>query len=115
MGDLSAHFSRSEFRCRHCLRLVGPAGDLVHVLEHIRALSGAPLHVVSGFRCPQHNEAVGGAVGSQHLFGTAADLAQGRATLAQARAAGATGVGVKNGWATHVDVRAGGPAVWVYA
>jgi uncharacterized protein YcbK (DUF882 family) len=114
VGDLSPHFSRSEFRCRHCGRLEGPAIALVAVLERIRALDGRPLVVVSGYRCPAHNRAVGGAIGSQHTHGTAADIAQGRATSRQARAAGAVGVGSKAGWATHVDVRAGGPAEWIY-
>jgi uncharacterized protein YcbK (DUF882 family) len=114
MGDLSAHFSRSEFRCRHCSALVGPEPELVQVLERIRALSGAPLRILSGYRCPVHNRAVGGAIGSQHTHGTAADFAPGRATARQARDAGAIGVGSRGGWATHVDVRMGGPAEWIY-
>lgn len=115
MGDLSPHFSRSEFKCRHCGRVVGPHPRLVQVLEAIRALSGRPLVVVSGYRCRVHNNAVGGAATSQHVVGTAADIPRGRATVLQARAAGATGIGHKDGWATHVDVRAGGPSSWEYS
>ena len=114
MGDLSAHFSRSEFRCRHCAGLVGPDPQLVVVLEGIRAVTGHPLVVISGYRCPTHNRAVGGASGSQHVRGRAADIGQGRVTLAGARSLGAVGVGIQNGWAVHVDVRTGGPAVWSY-
>lgn len=114
MGDLSAHFSRAEFNCRHCGHLHGPAPRLVAVLESIRSLSGKPLTVVSGYRCPVHNRAVGGAIRSRHLFGDAADIPRGRATLQQAYDAGAVGVGVSGDWATHVDVRPGEPAHWRY-
>jgi len=114
MGDLSPHFSRSEFRCKHCGALVGPDKRLVALLERIRALTGEPLVVVSGYRCATHNRAIGGARTSQHLRGTAADIPRGRATFDQARAAGARGVGMKGSWAIHVDVRAGSPARWEY-
>jgi uncharacterized protein YcbK (DUF882 family) len=114
MGDLSPHFSRSEFACKHCRVQVPIDPALVHVLEHIRGITGEPLQIVSGYRCLVRNREVGGAVTSQHLLGTAADIARGRATLDQAVAAGARGVGVKAGWAIHVDVRAGNRADWVY-
>lgn len=114
MGDLSPHFSRREFRCRHCEALHGPAMQLVDTLERIRALTGRPLIVVSGYRCTTHNRAVGGATTSQHLVGTAADIPRGRATYDQAVAAGARGVGMKGKWAIHVDVRAGARARWEY-
>lgn len=105
MGDLSPHFSRSEFRCKHCGRLYGPDMRLVDVLERIRSITGKPLIVVSGYRCPVHNAAVGGARGSRHTAGAAADIPEGRATLLQARAAGARGIGTRGQWAVHVDWR----------
>lgn len=114
MGDLSPHFSRSEFRCRHCSALVGPAAALISTLERIRSRTGKPLVIVSGYRCPTHNKRVGGAVTSQHLTGLAADIPFGRATYDQAVAAGARGVGMRGGWAVHVDVRPGPRARWEY-
>lgn len=114
MGDLSAHFSRSEFACRHCGAQKTISPDLIRTLERIRAINGRPLVIVSGYRCAVHNRAVGGASQSQHLLGTAADIGQGRATLHQARALGARGVGVRGRWAVHVDVRVGRPASWTY-
>lgn len=108
MGDLSAHFDSSEFRCkgtRHSAHAaVSP--DLVAKLERLRAIKGGrPLTIVSGVRCATHNRAVGGARASQHLRGTAADIPKGYATVAEAERAGFTGIGSSGPWAVHVDVR----------
>jgi zinc D-Ala-D-Ala carboxypeptidase len=114
VGDLSPHFDRSEFRCRHCGHLEGPSPALVVVLEHIRGLVGRPLVVVSGTRCQAHNKAVGGAARSRHLAGDAADLRFGVVPVATAEAAGATGIGIAGRFAVHVDTRPGRRARWRY-
>lgn len=114
MGDLSAHFSRSEFVSEPPGASVHIDHRLVQVLEAIRALNGRPLRIVSGYRSPEHNKRVGGALRSQHLYGRAADIPAGRATVAQAAAAGAVGIGSRGEWAIHVDTRPGPPARWRY-
>ena len=114
MGDVTAHFSRSEFVCRHCGEYRGDLEHLCEHLERLRAAVGRPCVIVSGYRCPAHNRAVGGASQSRHLYGDAVDLEHGYATEAQAAAAGFTGVGRYSGYATHVDLRPGGPARWDY-
>lgn len=114
MGDLTAHFSASEFVDRRNGRLVGPTCRLLASLELLRHLVGRPLTIVSGYRSPETNREVGGAADSRHLHGDAADIPEGYATLAQAEAAGFTGIGTKGRWAIHVDVRPGGPARWTY-
>jgi len=43
-------------------------------LEYLRVKWGRPITVTSGYRCPDHNRSVGGAKGSQHVKGNAADL-----------------------------------------
>lgn len=105
MGDLSAHFSRREFADKRTGEVqVEPA--LVEKLERLRTLCGSrPLRIISGYRSPSTNKAVGGAPRSQHLYGRAADIPYGYATVAQAREAGFTGIGDKGGYAIHVDVR----------
>lgn len=119
MGDLSAHFSRSEFRCHGTGRPGHPAHGipvsptLVAHLEQLRAIVGRPLKIVSGYRCPWWNARVGGAPQSRHLKGDAADLPSGYATVAQAAAAGFSGIGNKGQWAVHVDTR-GYRARWTY-
>ena len=73
MGDLSKNFSRHEFACRCCGR-AEINQRLVDALQELRDLAGLPVRVTSGYRCPEHNRAIGGATRSQHLLGTAADI-----------------------------------------
>lgn len=112
MGDLSPHFSNSEFRCHgfghrgHPDHPTVVDPELVGRLEQLRAqLGGRPLRIVSGHRCDWWNRKVGGARGSKHIVGQAADLAAGVSTVGQASAAGFRGIGYCGGWAVHVDVR----------
>lgn len=115
MGDLSPHFSRSEFRDRRTGQLVGPPPALVEALEHLRrTCGGTPLRIVSGYRSPSTNLSVGGAKNSRHLHGDAVDIPAGYATLAQAEHCGFTGIGLSGQWVTHVDLRPGPPARWTY-
>ena len=46
-----------------------------NVLDPLREKYGKPIKVNSGYRCPNHNLAVGGATQSQHMKGEAADIA----------------------------------------
>ena len=45
----------------------------LHVLEPVRAQFG-PVAITSGYRSPAVNKAIGGARGSQHMLGEAADF-----------------------------------------
>jgi len=104
VGDLTAHFSVSEFICRDGSRKDPPC-RLLGVLEAIRAIAGRPLPIVSGYRSPLWNAKVGGAPESFHLRGEAADIPPGFVDEAGARRAGAGGVGLNSeGWVIHVDV-----------
>ena len=73
------YFTDKEFRCRCCGELPeefqGNVRALVaNVLDPAREKLGQPITVNSGYRCKEHNVKVGGAVGSQHLRGEAADI-----------------------------------------
>lgn len=114
MGDLSAHFSKSEFRDKRAGVTVDVPCRLVAGLEHLRGQVGRPLVIVSGYRTPETNKAVGGASQSRHLVGDAADIPEGYATIEQAQRAGFVGIGSKGPWAIHVDMRPGPPARWTY-
>ena len=74
MGDLSAHFSKSEFACRCCGQLKIEDG-LIAGLEQLRTLAGREIVVHDGYRCPAHNQKVGGVPHSEHTLGMAADIA----------------------------------------
>lgn len=87
------HFSEKEFwcRCSQCQKGdaemgIPPGGMMGGVPENVKALVenvldplrekyGKPIKVNSGYRCPKHNLAVGGATQSQHMKGEAADIA----------------------------------------
>jgi len=71
------HFKDDEFRCKHCGKLPSGGIDkrLLVMLEQLRIRIGnKPIIITSGYRCPAHNKAVGGATNSQHMYGKAADI-----------------------------------------
>lgn len=111
MGDLSAHFLKAEFACHCCGELaVDPA--LIDALEQLRSLAGKPIVIHDGYRCPAHNQEVGGVTDSEHTRGLAADvevpginLQQLYELALQVPAFLAGGIGVYDGGFLHVDVR----------
>jgi zinc D-Ala-D-Ala carboxypeptidase len=40
----------------------------------VPAVIETPIRILSGYRCPEHNRAVGGVASSQHLQGKSADI-----------------------------------------
>lgn len=82
---LSPHFTLEEFTYSQTAARLGidnlPTPEIIEQLkltaklcEDIRALTGHPIFVSSGYRCPALNKAVGGASKSQHMLGEAADI-----------------------------------------
>lgn len=71
-----------------------------------------PINISSGYRCPDHNRAVGGVWNSQHVAGTAADIyvdGMGVRELADICKQIFDGVGTYvDGGFVHVDMREGG-------
>ena len=47
---------------------------LSEFLETVRRRVGLPIHITSGYRSPELNNAIGGASNSQHCLGCAADI-----------------------------------------
>ena len=70
---VSKYFKPQEFGCKHCGHYILNE-ELLTVLDDVREHFSAPTVITSGTRCTAHNKAVGGAVRSQHLYGTAADI-----------------------------------------
>lgn len=74
--QLSSHFNAKEFRCQ-CGKTHETliASELVDKLEQLyTALNCSKIIVTSGYRCPEHDKAVGGTSSGQHTKGTAADV-----------------------------------------
>lgn len=104
-------FSPEELACRGTgqLMLDEPSLDK---LQALRELVGKPMIVLSAYRSPEHNKAVGGAKHSQHLYAKAFDISMANhdpdVFETDARTVGFTGFGYypKQGF-MHIDT---GPA-----
>jgi len=68
------HFKRKEFACQCGCGFDTVDYELVKVLDDLREHFNKPVIVTSGCRCFTHNREVGGADGSQHTLGRAADI-----------------------------------------
>lgn len=116
--QLSANFNSNEFRCglgRPCAcqtTLIDEA--LVDILQKIRDhWPGHALHITSGYRCPAYNRSIGGATGSYHSKGMAADITVDgvapREVAKYAESIGVLGIGLyetqADGFFVHVDTR----------
>lgn len=117
----STNFKVREFQCR-CCGDVKTSLRLLRSLEIFRGfLSHCRVGIVSGYRCPKHNAAVGGSETSQHLHGNAADLfspdgdwdISDPAIINLARLSGFTGIGHGAG-RLHVDTRPVETSEWKY-
>lgn len=113
--QLSQYFVSTEFDChgRGCCSttLINP--KLVEYLNKIREHFNAPITISSGYRCITHNRGVGGATGSRHTKGDAADIIvkghSPREVAQYAESIGIKGIGLyetaKDGYFVHVDTR----------
>lgn len=121
MGNLSKNFNRHEFVCRCGCNQDYVVMRLVDGLQELRDFNAIPVHVISGYRCHEHNKIVGGRPQSQHLLCHAADIRiNGVDPRDIARAAALIPVFKKGGigvyrWGCHLDVgtfQHGRPARW---
>lgn len=115
-NKISPHFRRAEFACKCGCGFDTADVDTLAVLDAVRAHFGKPVIITSGCRCAEHNRRVGGAPGSQHVLGRAADI---RVVGVEPDAVydwlavnfPAASLGRYSTF-THVDTRTGGPARW---
>lgn len=116
--QLSKNFNSYEFRCglgRPCscqTTLIDK--KLVEILQMIRDhWPGHAVHITSGYRCPAYNRSIGGATGSYHSKGMAADITVDgvvpREVAKYAESIGVLGIGLyetqADGFFVHVDTR----------
>lgn len=72
----SQHFDEVEVSCHCCGRGAEVvSARLLELVEQLRYnIGGIPLHCNCAYRCPIHNDEVGGVPNSQHVLGTAMDI-----------------------------------------
>ena len=80
--QLTSHFNSKEFECPcdKCTEQI-ISDKLLERLEKVRTEYGKAIKVNSGYRCPDHNKAVGGKENSSHMAGLAADISPSLLTL----------------------------------
>lgn len=82
---LTEHFTLQELACttrkelaktnlEEAKKNMGRMYQLAGFAERIREIIGKPVIINSGFRCVKLNNAVGGSLTSQHLYGEAIDI-----------------------------------------
>lgn len=113
--QLSKNFKVSEFSCHGsgCCNTTMIDDKLVEYLQKIRNHFNTAITISSGYRCPNHNKRVGGATGSRHAKGQAADIIVSGVTPAEvakyAESIGILGIGLyetsKDGHFVHIDTR----------
>ena len=113
--SLSANFKASEFSCKGsgCCSTVMIDEQLVVYLQKIRDHFGKSITITSGYRCSTHNSRVGGATGSRHTKGQAADIVVSGVKPSEvakyAESIGIKGIGLyetnADGHFVHIDTR----------
>lgn len=112
---VSEHFVSTEFDCHGsgCCSQTVVNEKLIEYLEKIRNHFNAPITITSPYRCPTHNSRIGGAVGSRHSKGDAADIVvkgvAPRDVAKYAESIGILGIGLyetsADGHFVHIDTR----------
>lgn len=112
----SKYFKRKEFACKCGCGFEAVDVELLKVLEEAREELG-PMIINCACRCNEHNKEVGGADGSKHKLGLAADVRVVDASPEEvqeyflSKYPNKYGIGRYNTF-THIDVRPEGPARW---
>lgn len=124
--QLTKNFSKREFNSKDGKRMPSEVLDNIKVLakqiQTIRDAIGAPLHINSAYRSPEHNKRIGGVKNSQHVLGKAADLSSRdispdnlhaiiKSLIFEGKIING-GLGIYNGF-VHYDIRST-PARWDY-
>lgn len=116
------YFELEEFACQGTGKVEMDEAFL-RKLDELRHICGFPFIITSGFRTKEHNDRIGGAPNSQHLFGRAADIqaygANAYKIIAEAKALGFTGIGIQqkgsfNSRFIHLDTKQGAFRMWSY-
>ena len=74
--QITKNFNMSEMEFFDTIppQLVANATELLKNLQVLRDACGKSIKIMSGYRSPERNKAVGGATMSQHMYANAADI-----------------------------------------
>ena len=117
MGDISAHFNRSEFSCECGCGFDTVDTETIRVLEIVRQQFMRPVYITSGCRCADHNYRIGGSQNSQHILGRAVDFKVKDVEPKEVYEfldklyPDSLGLGLYSSWC-HMDTRTNSPARW---
>lgn len=113
--QLSKNFRSREFDCHGsgCCTQTKVNEKLVKYLQMIRDHFGTTVTITSAYRCAIHNRNVGGATGSRHCVGDAADIVVAnhapKEVAQYAESIGILGIGLyetnSDGFFVHIDTR----------
>ncbi len=115
------NMSEMEFYSKVPPNLLDNAKEVLTNIQVLIDALGAPMTIMSGYRSPERNAAVGGATKSQHMEGNAVDLQCKTKTplemynmvekLIKEGKMKQGGLGIYDGW-IHYDTRKAGKARW---
>lgn len=71
--QITKNFRTREFKCPCCGK-IKYTNDLVDKLQIIRNITGKPVVITSGYRCPSYNKRIKGYAQSNHMKGIAVDI-----------------------------------------
>jgi uncharacterized protein YcbK (DUF882 family) len=110
-----SHFQRKEYACKCGCGFDTVDFDLLRLCNEVREFEGDAVIVSSGCRCLDHNNKIGGVLGSQHTLGRAADLHVSDPWKTHQylcrQYPNQYGFGVYDNF-VHVDTRTNGPVRW---
>jgi len=112
------YFHIDEFKCKCGCGDNKMTKEFLEKIDISRGKAGIPFKITSGYRCKNHNKAVGGADDSQHTHGIAVDIACSnsvdRYKIVDALfQSGFTGIGIAKHF-VHGDIRNDTPVIWLY-
>lgn len=68
------NFEHEEFDCPCDVCISVMDDEFLKKIQVARTLAGIPFRITSGYRCPQHNQEVGGVSDSSHARGLGCDI-----------------------------------------
>jgi len=110
---VSRNFTLNELSSKDRSNLVLLHPALIIGLQTIRSHVGKPIRVNSGYRSPEHNKSIGGAVGSLHTLGMACDIViDGMTPIEVASLASDMGFGGIKAYPTFTHIDVGRSRTW---